>query len=183
MPRENKNQYPILGFLSKKDRSGYDLANYSKRIGQHYWTEFSSQVYGTLKKLEEDGFVSSYVDENSGARNRRVYSITPAGLEHLKAWLEQPAEKPLYRDELLLKLSNAEHLPKGTLLKHFEAEERRLTSHLKELKDVYQHIKADHSNRLDQQHLFSLYEYKQSYTETRLSWVRRMIEKERQNIN
>lgn len=177
MARENKNQYPILGFLSKKDRSGYDLANYSKRIGQHYWTEFSAQVYGTLKKLEEDGYVTSYVDEASGARNRRVYSITPAGLDHLKAWLEQPAEKPLYRDELLLKLSNAEHLPKETLLKHFKSEERRLEDHLDELLAVRQHIEEDHHQRRDQSHLMDLYDYKQSYTQTRLNWVKQMIKK------
>lgn len=177
MPRENKNQYPILGFLSKQDRSGYDLVNYSKKIGKHYWTECTSQVYGILKKLENNGLVVSTLDETSGGRNRRVYSITPKGTEHLIAWLESPLERPLYRDELLLRLSNAQHLSSSVLLKHFQAEAHRLEAHLLELKITEKHIIDDHDKKLDQPNLLDLYDYKKRLTDMRLAWVRKMISK------
>lgn len=177
MARENKNQYPILGFLSGRNMSGYDLQQLSKKISRYYWSDCNAQVYNTLKNLELKKLVSSNIDETSGARNRRVYSITPKGLEFYKNWLETPIKCQVYRDELLLKLANAQHLPKEILQQHLKNEHLQIEIQLNELKDVQEHIATDHKNQGDQVYLLAVYDYVKSNLETKLVWIKKSLEK------
>jgi PadR family transcriptional regulator AphA len=175
MPRENKTQYPILGFLSRREMSGYDIQKLSKRTNSYYWSECNPQVYGTLKKLEKDELVSSRIDEDSGARNRRVYAITKKGMEFYKSWLESPTKCAVYRDELMLKIANGQHLSKEKLLKHLHDEQLRIEMQLSELKDVQDHIKKDHAGKEDQPFLTSVYSYAEINLRTKLEWMKQTI--------
>lgn len=120
MSRINKSQYAILGWLSKSPMSGYDLKQYFAKVTPFHWSESNAQIYPILKKLEQDGLVSSRLDESSGARNRRIYIITSDGLSKLEAWLKEPVEPSQQREELLLKLTMGEHLDQTTLHDHIE---------------------------------------------------------------
>ena len=175
MPRENKNQYPILGFLSKQDMSGYDLIKLSRRIGKYFWSDGNAQIYNTLKKLEEQGLVSSQIDKNSGARNRRVYSISKKGLDFYRAWLERRADCVVYRDELLLKMSNAQFLSKKQLLQHLQDEYLCIEVQLSELSTIQAHISNDHAGRKDQPYLLAVYGYIQTSLENKLDWLKKSL--------
>ncbi len=84
----NKSSYVILGLLSKSDYSGYSLKMRMKKTSDFYWSESNAQIYPVLKKLEELKLVSSKIDASSGARNKRIFSITKKGLSELIKWLE-----------------------------------------------------------------------------------------------
>lgn len=43
-------------------------------------------VYRTLRQLEKDNLITSEWDTSSGGPAKRVYSITEAGEQYLKAW-------------------------------------------------------------------------------------------------
>ena len=43
-------------------------------------------LYRTLRQFEQDGLVRSVWDTAGGGAARRVYEITPEGLEYLHAW-------------------------------------------------------------------------------------------------
>lgn len=176
MPRENKNQYPILGFLSKRDMSGYDIQKLSKRTGGYYWSDCNPQVYNTLKNLEENELVSSSIDDGSGARNRRVYSITKKGMAFYKSWLERPAECVVYRDELLLKIANGQHLSKETLQRHLRDEQLRIQTQLNDLKEMQTHIAKDHADREDKPYLLSVYSYIEDSLHTKLKWIQQTLD-------
>jgi len=120
MSRINKSQFAILGWLSKSPMSGYDLKQRFTKVTPFHWSESNAQIYPILKKLEQEGLVSSRLDESSGARNRRIYIITSDGLEHLETWLKEPVEPSQQREELLLKLTMGEHLNDETLRSHIE---------------------------------------------------------------
>lgn len=177
MPRENKSQYPILGFLSRYDMSGYDLQKLSKRTGSYYWSDCNPQIYNTLKNLEKEALVASQIDENSGARNRRVYSLTKKGLDFFKSWLKQPAKGAVYRDELLLKVANAQHLSKQQLIKQLGDERLRIEMQLSELEQVLEAIQTSHENREDQPYLLAVYDYIQLQLETKLAWVNKTMDR------
>jgi len=69
----------------------------------YFWSARHSQIYPELAHLEEDGFVTHRVVEQSGKPDKKVYRITPSGLEALKQWVVQtPSPRPV-RDELTLK--------------------------------------------------------------------------------
>lgn len=172
MPRENKSQYPILGFLSRRDMSGYDLQKLSKRTASYYWSDCNPQVYNTLKKLEDEGLVSSRIDEESGGRNRRVYSITKKGMDFYKTWLERPVQDVMYRDELMLKVANGQHLSKARLRQHLNDAQHQIELQLDEVKDIQEHINTSHSGRKDKPYLLSVYQYVENSLRIRLEWVK-----------
>ena len=95
--------HAVLGLLSREELSGYDLKRWMERPLGYFWSARHSQIYPELARLEEEGFVTHRVVEQSGKPDKKVYRITPSGLEALKEWVVQdPSSRPV-RDELTLK--------------------------------------------------------------------------------
>ena len=161
-----------MGFLSRRDMSGDDLIKLSKRIGRYFWSDSNIQIYNAPKKLEEQKLVHSHIDEDSGTRNRRVYSITKKGLEFYQIWLERRVDYVVYRDELLLKIPNAQFLSKEKLLQHLQDEYLRIEIQLNELKNIQAHIVNDHAGRKDQPYLLAVYDYIQTNLENKSDWIK-----------
>ena len=91
----------LLGMLSLRPRSGYELKQAIGFSIGNFWNESFGQIYPALKKLEADGFVSSAAEGKAG---RVVYSLTEAGRERLQGWLGLPVRPRVKRQESLLKL-------------------------------------------------------------------------------
>lgn len=72
----------ILKVLFEGDRYGYDLIKQINARGDGQWEIKQPTVYACLKRLEKQGFVSSYWDssESDGGR-RKYYSLTESGKE------------------------------------------------------------------------------------------------------
>jgi PadR family transcriptional regulator, regulatory protein PadR len=67
----------VLSLLAKRDWYGYEISDFlSKKIDIADGT-----VYPILRKLKSDGFVETYLSEESGGPPRKYYSLTPAGRE------------------------------------------------------------------------------------------------------
>lgn len=67
----------VLSLLAKRDWYGYEISDFlSKKIDIADGT-----VYPILRKLKSDGFVVTYLSEESGGPPRKYYSLTPAGRE------------------------------------------------------------------------------------------------------
>jgi DNA-binding PadR family transcriptional regulator len=124
--------YAILGLLAREELSGYDLAGRMRARAGHFWEARHSQIYPELARLEEGGLVTHRVVEQQDRPDKKVYEITPAGLDALKEWVTEPPTPRLARDELVLKAYSlwlAE--PKGTIAlfrdQELRHEERLLT--------------------------------------------------------
>ncbi len=66
----------VLALLAKSDMYGYELVN---RISVEI--EISEgTIYPLLKRIKEDGFVTTYLKESSEGPPRKYYSITKTGL-------------------------------------------------------------------------------------------------------
>ena len=76
----------LLGLL-REPSTGYDLkATFSDRI-RHFWSAEISQIYPTLKRLEQRRLLRSRVEPSPKGPNRKVYTLTAAGREELRDWL------------------------------------------------------------------------------------------------
>lgn len=77
----------LLLMLREEGRSyGYDLAG---KVSQYALTDAEIErgaLYRTLRQLEENGHVVSEWDLQQSGPARRVYSLTPAGQQHLRDW-------------------------------------------------------------------------------------------------
>lgn len=69
----------VLSMLQNGDRYGYDVAcDLSKVI------EVSDgSVYPVLRRLKDDGYVTSYLEEASGGPPRKYYVITETGTQYM----------------------------------------------------------------------------------------------------
>ncbi len=99
-------KYILLGFLNYHPMSGYDLKSLMEESTAHFWHAYHSQIYTTLRKLEEDGLLESEEIESEEAKlNRRVYTLTDAGRQELAAWQRQVmTEMSPVKEDLLVRL-------------------------------------------------------------------------------
>lgn len=106
-PNLAATSFALLGMLSYEyELSGYDIRkwiDWSMRF--YYGSPAYSQIYTELKKLEKLGLVTSRADD-TGARNRRLYKITEAGLEAVTRWAnEAPVDPPNLKHGPLLRVT------------------------------------------------------------------------------
>lgn len=170
MARINKSRYAILGILSKRPCSGYDIRRIFEKISSFYWSESNAQIYPLLKQLKKEKLVTSEIDKESGKRQRCVYQLTKAGKEELKNWLLQPPELQKYREEMLLKLACAHNIPISETIKHIEEFRETITAKNKFLNTVQEHIASEHKNDPAQPYLFMTYHYYDLIFEAKLKW-------------
>jgi DNA-binding PadR family transcriptional regulator len=99
----NKTRYAILGVLLEGPTTGYEIKSLMGRSTAYFWRESDSTIYPMLKVLAAEGKVFSEV-AYAGKKKKEVFSITDAGREEFKAWLESPTGSEIPRNEFLLKL-------------------------------------------------------------------------------
>ena len=122
MSRElNATAASLLGLLAWRPMSGWELyAEFEHTIG-HFWSITRSQVYRELQTLAERGYVEL---GESGARERRVSTITPAGREAFNAWIARMPGEEQIRVPFLLTVFFAEAVPPA-VLRQATIEQRR----------------------------------------------------------
>ncbi len=100
--------YALLGLLSVKPWTTYELAKQMDRTLNRFWPRAKSKLYEEPKKLVSQGLASAEA-ESHGRRPRTVYTITDAGRQALAAWLAAPSADPVFESEHVLKVFFAEN--------------------------------------------------------------------------
>jgi DNA-binding PadR family transcriptional regulator len=102
-------RHALLALLSEGPKYGLRLRQeFEARTGE-VWPLNVGQVYTTLRRLERDGFVES--DDADGEGRQRLFRITSAGGDELRAWLRAPQDPAPPRDELVIKVLVAWQVP------------------------------------------------------------------------
>jgi len=82
----------ILARLIKSDSYGYEINKTISTLSSGRFELKEATLYTAFKRLEEQGYITSYWGNSGAGARRRYYTITPAGREashRLKAeWLE-----------------------------------------------------------------------------------------------
>jgi PadR family transcriptional regulator AphA len=149
MARINKTRYAILGMLTLRPMSGYDIKKSMQRSTNYFWMESDGQLYPILRQLEQETLVK-VKKEMHGARARKVYSLTKKGREALVKWFTMPNELPVLRSELMLKLFFGQHASKGVNIKHLENYRRELCASKERCEMGIKHLKTEHKDDLNQ---------------------------------
>ncbi len=110
-------KYALLGFLSYQPMSGYELKQRMDSSTTHFWHAKLSQIYVTLKALEEEGLVESKLEEQTERPDKRNYQITEKGQSELSRWLALPdVSLSPKKETIILKLFFSARLERETLL-------------------------------------------------------------------
>lgn len=103
-------RHVLLGLLSDKPGTGYDLARRLEAEIAPLWRAEISQIYPDLARLRRAGFVLLRVLAPQRGPRRNLYRITAAGRRELRRWLGETAPPPREKDEGLARLAFLELL-------------------------------------------------------------------------
>lgn len=118
-------QYAILGLLSWRSVSGYDLKKIIAASPVMYWSGSNNQIYRSLVELHTQGLVTQEVQPQENYPDRKVYTITEQGRAALRAWaLAEPEPVDLHHTFLVQLMWAAELEPRALddLLARYAAE-------------------------------------------------------------
>ncbi|MCC5654296.1 PadR family transcriptional regulator [Nostoc sp. XA013] len=109
--------YVILGLLQQQEMTGYDLkiSCFDQCIA-HLWPADQAQIYRTLDKLVEQGWITCTVEIQHDRPNRKVYSVTEPGKAEFTRWLGIHQPLPTVREPMLVQLHFADQLPNETII-------------------------------------------------------------------
>lgn len=97
--------YAILGMLSYKPLTGYELKKMMQESPIMYWSGNNNQIYKSLLKLNNEGYVTSEVFHQDRSPSKKIYTVTEAGLAELKQWTLTMPEAPETRNTFLIQLA------------------------------------------------------------------------------
>jgi DNA-binding PadR family transcriptional regulator len=86
-----KLEFILFGVLLQHPQTGYELQRFMETTGRFMRANTSmTQVYRTLRKLDDDGLLAHDVEPRSGAKDAKRYRVTDEGRRIFFDWLEQP---------------------------------------------------------------------------------------------
>jgi DNA-binding PadR family transcriptional regulator len=77
-------RHALIGLLADQPASGWDLTKRFQDVLGSVWPAGHPQIYGELRKLQDDGLIEV---DSEGPRGRRAYRATPAGIAEVRRWL------------------------------------------------------------------------------------------------
>ncbi|MFJ9968644.1 PadR family transcriptional regulator [Streptomyces avermitilis] len=99
---------PLLALLARGPAHGYELKqDLEQLLGAAYPQPNIGQIYVTLGRLEKTGLIEGKEVEQSSRPNKKIYHLTDAGQDALRAWYEETSDEPRLRDEFFMKLALA----------------------------------------------------------------------------
>jgi len=111
LAKVNKTKYALLGILSNRSGSGYDIKKMCDYSIGHFWNENYGHIYPVLQKMEQENLITKEVKQTEGRPDKNIFSITQKGKEELEEWLMLPIEQQPTRSELLLKIFLSKDIP------------------------------------------------------------------------
>ena len=101
-------RFVFLALLATGRAHGYELKRRYDALFGAVWEPINiGQIYVTLGRLERDGLVSHTVVRQDRSADRKDYELTELGRKALEGWLGEPAEAPIAKSDLLLRLVGA----------------------------------------------------------------------------
>jgi PadR family transcriptional regulator, regulatory protein AphA len=106
----------ILGLLSWKPSSGYDLKRIISSSDLYYWSGNNNQIYKILNELQKEGLVTYQVQVQKSLPAKKIYTITEKGFFELHEYLLGVPEVAELRKVFLIQLAWADYLTDDDIL-------------------------------------------------------------------
>lgn len=107
--------YAILGLLSWKSCTGYELKKIFEESAFMYWSGNNNQMCKALVQLLYEGLVTNEVLHRENSPSKKLYTITEAGRWYLRNWIVSSQEYPEFKKTFLIQLAWSDQLNAGEL--------------------------------------------------------------------
>lgn len=166
-------KHAILGFLSFKSLSGYDLKKAFDTSVRHFWYADQSQIYRTLSQIVDAGWAEVETVPQQDKPSRKVYHLTEPGRAELDLWLRTPLPPQEEHSALLMQIFFAGRLSAAEQLALFEREAARTRETLAQLHQVAQ-MTPPATSREETFALLTL-DYGIEANKVQLAWLEKVI--------
>lgn len=112
----------MLAILTAEPMTGYDLVRYFDGSVAFVWSAPHSQIYPELRRMEAEGLIEATEVPRGQKATKRIYAITPEGVDELRRWANDAYRIPPERDTSRLK---AAYIEWGS----YDAARRQLRAH------------------------------------------------------
>jgi DNA-binding PadR family transcriptional regulator len=97
-------RHAVLASLLAGDASGYELAKRFDASVANFWHAMPQQIYGELRRLEEQRLIRGRRVRQNGRPDKRVFTISKAGRETLREFAAAPTRPGLLKEDLAVKV-------------------------------------------------------------------------------
>jgi DNA-binding PadR family transcriptional regulator len=143
-------QFALLGLLSWKSLTGYELKKMLASSDLYYWSGNNNQIYTTLLYLLKNNLVTQEIIAQENSPAKKIYTITQKGLEELKKWILSSPEAPNLRSTFLIQLAWADQVNQDDLSKLIDNYEEEIQNCLVLQKEKAKRM-TDSPNRTDRE--------------------------------
>ena len=138
-------KYVLLGFLYHGPGHGYEL---HKRLMDEFgfiWHVSQSQTYNILKRLEDQGYISSTTVEQEKLPPRQLLHLTPVGEKHFISWLETPTGCSVHaiRVEFITRLFFIQQFYPHKIIQTIQDQSQEVQKGITQLKETCTHLPED----------------------------------------
>lgn len=162
----------ILSLVAEQPRHGYEIEQVIEEREMREWTEVGfSSIYYLLKKLDQKGLVEGRLEEAERGPARKVYQLTSAGGQALRAGVLDALAVPRRAyPPLQLGLANLPGVPVAEALHALGAYRDALSSRL-------EHVRARWENGKPlPDHVDAMFDYSVTLIGAERKWIERFIE-------
>jgi DNA-binding PadR family transcriptional regulator len=103
-------KHAILGLLSWKSSTGYELKKIFEDSSIMYWSGNNNQIYKALLQLKDENFVTNEIQYQESSPSKKIYTITSGGVSELKNWVVSSPNVPEFKKMFLVQLAWADML-------------------------------------------------------------------------
>lgn len=100
-------EHALLLSLEEHSGSGYELTRRFENSIGFFWKASHQQIYRTLKRMVEHGWVRCDEIAQHGRPDKKLYAVSDGGRAELQRWLAEPGDPVTVRHELALKVRGA----------------------------------------------------------------------------
>ncbi len=97
-------KFALLGLLAESPKYGYEIKRRFEGAIGNVWSVSYGQLYPTLRRLAELGYVTKKTEPGKKAADKNIYSITEKGRKKIDEWLLKPLRSSYrVKDEFTLR--------------------------------------------------------------------------------
>ena len=166
MARSVSIRHLILGLLTQQPMSGYDIKRFLKSLSWLVDSPSFGSIYPTLRVLQEDSLVTMEEVLRQGKKSRKIYTITEAGIQALREWVDQPTSPHVSLKTFLMRLILAGSFSHTGLITHLQQRRSQIADHYTTLEQITETLdeKADSGQRLT-------FDYGLTLASVELAWL------------
>lgn len=136
-------RHAVLAALLDGEYSGYQLAKVFDISVANFWHALPQQVYAELAKLEREGLVAGRQVVQETRPNKRLFHVTDTGRAALEEFAEAEAKPSVIRDDLLVKVQNADRVGTRPVIEQLEARAVAAEAKIELLQNLLRQMRGD----------------------------------------